>query len=366
MPLFNLRPNSTLRILPQRLGAWAISLSAALHPGCFAFVMATGIVSNALFVEGYHQLSGLLFGVNALAYPWLAILTILRAVRFPEELWLDLADPRLVFSFFTLIAANGVFGAGLHLRGADREALDLWLLALPVWTVLIYFSFGIYVFRNTARLANVIDGGWLLAIVGTESLVILGTLVAPSTGDFSRTVFVLIYMLWGVGIGLYGIYVALLSYRLFYIAVSPDDLTPLLWVVMGAAAIGANAGSTLSLNDSAMHSLTAMCPFVEGVTLILWAWAAWWIPLLALFGIWKHGVRRVPVTYSPVLWGFVFPLGMFAVASLRLSLVADFSPLRTISLAIMWISVAAWTATFLGLAIASWRGFRRFRRPTGH
>ena len=363
MPLFDLRPSSTLRLLPWRLGAWIVSLGAGLHPGSFAFVMATGIVSNALFLEGYRELSGLLFAVNALAYPWLAILTILRAVRFPEGLWSNLTDPRFVFSFFTLIAANGVFGAGLHLRGVHAEALDLWLLSLPVWAVLIYFSFGVYVFRNNERLANVIDGGWLLAIVGTESLVILGTLIAPSTGDFSRTVFVLIHMLWGLGIGLYAIYVALLSYRLFFVKVSPDDLTPILWVVMGAAAIGANAGSTLLLTESSMPSLIAIRPFIVGVTFILWAWAAFWIPLLALFGIWKHGICRVPLTYSPMLWAIVFPLGMITVTSLRLSLVADFLPLRAFSFAMMWVSVAAWTATILGLAIASWRSFWRFMQP---
>lgn len=363
MPLFTHQPSSALRILPRRLGAWLVSLSAALHPGAFAFVMATGIVSNALFLEGDHKLSGLLFGVNALAYPWLAILTILRAFRFPEELWSDLTDPRCVFSFFTLIAANGVFGAGLHLRGDPSDALDLWLLSLPVWAALIYLGFGVYAFRNNARLANVIDGGWLLAIVGTESLVILGTLIAPATGRFGGTVFVLIHMLWGVGIGLYAIYAALLSYRLFYFEVGAGELTPLLWVVMGAAAIGANAGSTLLLAGSAMPSLIAMRPFVEGVTFTLWAWAAFWIPLLMFFGIWKHGVCRMPLTYSPMLWAIVFPLGMFTVTSLRLSLVADFPPLRAISLAMLWISVAAWVTTFLGLAIASWRSLCKFMRP---
>jgi hypothetical protein len=81
-----------------------------------------------------------------------------------------------------------------------------------------------------------------------------------------------------------------------------------------------------------MPSLIATRPFVEGVTLILWAWAAWWIPLLILFGIWEHGICRVPLTYSPMPWGIVFPLGMFTVASLRLSLAADFPPLRAFSL----------------------------------
>jgi hypothetical protein len=67
-------------------------------------------------------------------------------------------------------------------------------------------------------------------------LVILGTLVAPETGNLSRAVFVLIHMLWGVGIGLYASLATLLIYRIFFFAIGPDDLTPLLWVVMGAAA----------------------------------------------------------------------------------------------------------------------------------
>jgi tellurite resistance protein TehA-like permease len=127
-----------------------------------------------------------------------------------------------------------------------------------------------------------------------------------------------------------------------------------------------SSGSTLLLTDSGMSSRIATRPFVEGVTLILWAWAAWWIPLRILFGIWKHGICRVPLTYSPMLWGIVFPLGMFTVASLRLSLATDFPPLRAFSLAMMWISVAAWIVTFLGLAIASWRSFCGFMRSNAH
>ena len=94
--------------------------------------MATGIISNALFVEAYHKLSGFLFNANVLAYVWLAILTALRSVRFPQAVWSDLTNPRRVFSFFTLVASNGVLGAGIRLRGVAAEPLDLWLLALFV------------------------------------------------------------------------------------------------------------------------------------------------------------------------------------------------------------------------------------------
>jgi tellurite resistance protein TehA-like permease len=362
MPAFAHSTNSTLRLLPRQAWAWLGNEITALGPGCFAMVMATGIVSNALFVHGYRKLSGLMFEANALAYVWLAILTILRSVRMPQAVWLDLTNPHLVFSFFTLVASNGVVGAGIHLRGPDAAALDLWLLALFTWFVLFYFSFGLLTFRNTAHIANVVHGGWLIAIVGTESLVILGTDIAPSTGGLSPSVFVLIHMLWGLGIGLYSIFITLFAYRIFFFAVSPKDLTPVLWVVMGAAAISANAGSTLILTGSGIPFLHSMRAFIDGATFIIWAWATWWIPLLLLFGIWKHCICRVHLSYTPMLWSAVFPLGMYSVATLRLSLVADFPLLRTISLAMVWISLASWAATFIGLAISSWRSFRQFTR----
>jgi tellurite resistance protein TehA-like permease len=63
-------------------------------------------------------------------------------------------------------------------------------------------------------------------------------------------------------------------------------------------------------------------------------------------------------TGSPQLWSLVFPLGMYALATLRLSLAADFPPLRAISHAMVWVALAAWIATAAGLALASWRSLR--------
>lgn len=344
-------PRSTLR-------AWLDREVAALYPGSFALVMATGIISNAFFFEDRRAISDLLFAANLVAYPSLIALTLVRAARFRDALWTDLLDPRLVFSFFTIVAGTDVFGVGCNLRGFPHAAALLWASALLVWFVLIYFSFGVLTFLNTAHGANVVHGGWLIAIVGTESLVILGTVVAPALGTLGPSVFVLIHMLWGVGLGLYGIFIVLFAQRIFFVDIRPDDITPLLWVVMGAAAIATNAGSTLILSETGLPFLTSMRPFIDGVTLILWAWATWWIPLLILFGIWKHGVCRVPLTYTPMLWSLVFPLGMYALASLRLSLAADFSPLQLLSRGMVWIALAAWTATAVGLALASWKSWR--------
>lgn len=343
------------------LAGWLDAQVAAMFPGYFALVMATGIISNTLWLQDFRAASNALFAVNLLAYPWLLLLTAVRAVRHPRALWNDLINPRLVFAFFTVVAASDVLGLGANLRGFPQAAAILWLFALAAWFLLIYFSFAVLTFLNTARDANVVHGGWLIAIVGTESLVILGTVIAPHQGALAPSIFVLIHMLWGAGLGFYGIFITLFAYRIFFFEIGTEDVTPLLWVVMGAAAISANAGSTLLLTDTGVPFLALMRPFIVGVTLTMWAWATWWIPLLVLFGVWKHGVSRVPLTYTPMLWSLVFPLGMYALASLRLSLAAEFSPLRVIAGAMVWVALAAWTATAVGLLRAVWSDWRGAR-----
>lgn len=328
-----------------------------MYPGYFALAMATGIVSNALFFLDHRAISDALFAVAVVAFPVLVGLFVLRALAWPRAVWTDLVDPRLVFSFFTFVAAADVLGLQLHLRGQDHVALALWLVAFAVWLVLGYFSFAVVTFDASQTGADVVHGGWLIAIVGTESLVLLGAPLAGEFGSLEDTISVAVYALWGVGIVFYGIFATLFAYRIFFLQVDAAEMNPLFWVVMGAAAIATNAGSTLILTSPDLPFLLAMQPFVNGTTLILWAWATWWIPLLVIFGVWRHVVRRHPLEYSPTYWSLVFPLGMYAVATYRLSLASDFHPIELFSRIMVWVALVAWALTMVGLLASAWRRF---------
>jgi tellurite resistance protein TehA-like permease len=97
--------------------AWTAREASDLDPGCFAIVMATGITSNAMLAERQRGLSDVLFRVNLFVYPWLVLGTILRMTDLRAALWSELANPRLVFSFFTFVAASNVLGVQIALRG---------------------------------------------------------------------------------------------------------------------------------------------------------------------------------------------------------------------------------------------------------
>jgi tellurite resistance protein TehA-like permease len=317
-----------------------------------------------MFVEHQRGLSDVLFRVNLFVYPWLVLATLLRMTDLRAALWSDLANPRLVFSFFTFVAASDVLGVQIALRGFVTIPFLLWLSALAAFAILTYFSSGLLVFSDAAYGADlVVRGGGLLAIVGTQSLVLLGAPVAASTiTEHGNAIFILLHALWGIRLVLYGIFVTHFAYRISYLRVEPQDLTPLLWVVMGAAAISANAGSNLVQDGHGPDFLHAMRPFVDGASFTLWAWGTGWIPLLVMFGIWKHGVRHIPLTYTPMLWSIVFPLGMYSVATDRLSLADDYPPLRVLSHLMAWVALGAWIATMAALIVASARSFRKFAR----
>ncbi len=351
--------NSKPAAQPSAIGSFLASLDRGirdLYPGYPAFVMATGIVSNALHFQKFLFLSQILFVINLIAFPVLLICIVVRFFRHTAAIFADLTSPHLVFSFFTIVAAAGVLGMQCDLRGFSDAAILLWLFAFGIWFALLYFSFAVLSFLNTATDANVVHGGWLIAIVGTQALVLLGARIAHRFIGYDIGLVVLIHMLWGIGLALYAMFVTLFSYRIFFFRLTPNDLSPLLWVVMGAAAISTYAGTNLLSIDVQVPFLTTMKPFIGGVTLIVWAWGTWWIPLLMLFGVWKHTICHVSLSYSPALWSLVFPLGMYSVATSHLSLATQFPLLDHMGRDFMWLAVFAWALTLIAMIVSNLRG----------
>jgi tellurite resistance protein TehA-like permease len=320
-----------------------------LYPGYFALTMATGIIAIALDMLKLSKLSDIFYVITLISWCTIFFIYTLRLIFFTKAAWADLMNPKTTFSFFSFVAATDICGLLFHLHGRLTLGLVCWIVAFLAWAVLLHCSFSVLTFFHDQREVNIVHGGWLICIVGTQSLVLLGSKIVPQLGIFDIYMMVGIYMLWGIGLILYGIFVTLFCHRIFFMKMEYDDYNPLMWVIMGAAAISANAGSTLAQSDPVIPLLVALRPFVDGVALFAWTWATWWIPLLLIIGYWKHFHHHIPLQYDPRQWNIVFPLGMYTVASYRLSLAEEFEPLHEISHMMIWLAVAVWCFVMIGL-----------------
>jgi tellurite resistance protein TehA-like permease len=93
----------------------------------------------------------------------------------------------------------------------------------------------------------------------------------------------------------------------------------------------------------------AVRPLIAATVVVFWVFCLWLIPLLVGAGVWRHALHRVPLRYVPSLWSMVFPMGMFAVASLSLG-EADALPAAGIVGGVsLVVAVIVWTLVSIGM-----------------
>jgi tellurite resistance protein TehA-like permease len=334
-----------------------------LHPAYFALVMATGIVSIAAQLLEIPFIPRILLAINVGAFAALWALTIIRISRFPRDVFADLIDHQRGVGFFTAVAATSVLGSQLVIVINRTDfAFPLWIATLALWLLLIYAVFAAYTVKETKpALDQGINGGWLVAVVATQSVSTLGSIVAASSAHAEVLLFVSLAF-WLAGGMLYIWLISLIFYRYTFFKFSPSDLMPPYWINMGAMAISTLAGTLLIANAAASPLLQKLQPFLLGLTIFFWATATWWIPMLIILGIWRHIYKKFPLTYSPLYWGAVFPLGMYTVCTFRLAAVSATPFLMFIPRAFVLIAIAAWAMTFVGLTRSLIRPFRASNR----
>ncbi len=338
-----------------------------LHPAYFAMVMATGIVAIAAWLFQMPVLAVALTVLNAVAFVVLLIMTVLRLTFCREEFLRDFADHSRGVGFFTIVAGAGVLGAELVLIfDSSVVAFGLWFFAMLLWALLTYGIFtGYTVSENKPTLAEGINGGWLIAVVATQSVAELGVLLLPRVGPYQQHVLFVSLSLWLAGGMLYIWMISLIFYRYTFFRFVPSDLMPPYWINMGAMAISALVGTALVQNASRADFIRDLAPFLKGFTFLFWATATWWIPMLLILGFWRHVYKRFKLTYDPLYWGAVFPLGMYAACTYQISKTEGLPFLLWIPRAFVYLALAAWLATFAGMVgalVNSWRANRQVPR----
>ena len=341
-------PHGLVKTLPR---AAILDAVKNLHPAYFAMVMATGIVAIASQLTGLRSLAVGLSWLNIGVFVVLWTLTLARAVLFPQDFFRDLIDHKRGPGFFTIVAGTSVLGRQqIIIFNHYGAATALWFLAVPLWAGFTYAIFtGFTVKEDKPSLAEGIHGGWLIAVVATQAVSSLGTLLASRFPPHETEMLFFSLCMWLCGGMLYIWVISLIFYRYTFFRFLPSDLMPPYWINMGAMAISTLAGANLILNATRAPFLIALLPFLKGFTVFFWATATWWIPMLVTLAMWRHVYKRFRLSYDPLYWGAVFPLGMYTVSTFQLAQALDLPFLLWIPHYFVYIAVTAWMATFGGL-----------------
>jgi len=325
--------------------------AANLFPGYFALVMATGIISIAAFLLNMKPIAWGLLVVNLIAYLVLGLLLLIRLVSFFTRVAADISDHVRGPGFFTVVAGTCVLGSQLLIvAGWTKPAAVLWLVGLLLWLLIMYSFFALVTVReNKPPIERGLSGVWLIAVVATQSISVLGTLLAGQFGAFREPLLFFTLCMFLLGCMHYLLLITLIFYRFTFVNLTTAALTPPYWINMGAVAITTLAGARLILAASEWSLIGEILPFIKGFTLFFWAAGTWWIPLLFILGFWRHVYKRFPLRYDPQYWGMVFPLGMYTVCTFQLSKAIAFEPLMIIPRYFVFVAFAAWLAAFIGL-----------------
>ncbi|BBX29731.1 tellurite resistance/C4-dicarboxylate transporter family protein [Mycolicibacterium alvei] len=330
-----------------------------LHPGYFALVMATGIMSIAATYHRAHAVSVVLLWVAAVAYLVLVALTVARTARYRREFMDDLTDPRRGFAMFTFVAATCVVGTRLATDGHFGLAFGLLVIGWVAWMVLGYVVPWTAVLGQAARpVLQSANGTWFIWVVASQSVAVLAAALQPEISAGRSELALLAVFSWSVGIFLYGAAGIFVAVRMLLYPLLPADLTPPYWVAMGATAITVVAGARIvEMADAPMVAATR--GLIAGASVFFWAFGTWLIPPLIAAGIWRHWVHRIPLRYDATLWSVVFPLGMYGVGGHYLGQADQLPIVERIGYVEGWIALAVWALVFVAmlrhLVLTLWR-----------
>ncbi len=322
-----------------------------LAPGYFALVMGTGIISVGLGMVGFQVVSAVLVGIAALCYVVLWVLYIWRAIRFRQAMLRDLRDPEKAFAYFTIVAGSGVLAVALIRHGVVGPAVVLIAFAAVLWFIFGYLlPWQVLMTRDGKPILARTNGTWFIWAVASQSVVVCMAQIEPYVTAGRYWVGILAVLSWSVGVALYAGVAILVLLRIIHYGITAAQFEPPYWVAMGALAIAVVAGTNI-IDMQSTPMVDATRTIIAGTVVIFWSFCVWLIPMLVGAGFWRHVRQRVPLVYLPTLWSMVFPIGMFAVASVNMGRVDRLPVVEAIGHVMVGVAVLVWLTVFVAMLV---------------
>lgn len=331
-------------------------------PNWFAATMGTGILSAVLTqlpvnIPGLREIAEGLWLLNIVLFLTFSALYLARWIMYFDEARRVFGHSTVSMFFGTIPMGLATLINGLLTFGLPRWGSAVLPLAELLWWLDVAMSLacGVLIpFLMFTRQEHRIDqmtAVWLLPLVACEVAAVSGGLLAPHLAESQSQFSVLItsYVLWAMSVPVAFSVLTILLLRMALHKLPHESMAASSWLALGPISTGAFGLLILGAESPAVftaNGLSGVGEIASGLGLlggvILWGVGVWWC-LMALLITARY--LRDGIPFNLGWWGFTFPLGVFALTTLKLGAVlhlAFFSVLGcalVAALAVLWLVI---------------------------
>ena len=330
-------------------------------PNWFATTMGTGILAICLGQfpgsPALHAAGEALWLANIGLFAVLTCMYVGKWLLHPGAA-LRAFDHPVVSMFFGCIPmglatiVNGflIFGPALVGDTAVAIASELWWADAGL-AVLAGLAIPLVMFTRQQHAIEHMSAIWLLPVVASEVTAASGGLLVPHLAEGTQLpVLFASFVLWSCSVPLALGILIILFLRMALHKLPPAGMAATSFLALGPVGTGALGLALFSVNGEhalAAGGLGALAPAISGAALLgavlLWGYGLWWLGLAVAITI-NHLRQGLPFNLG--WWGYTFPIGVYAVVTLRLSSIFPlpaldgFGDVLVAALAAIWIVVA--------------------------
>ncbi|PMY40759.1 C4-dicarboxylate ABC transporter [Pseudomonas sp. GW456-L14] len=331
-------------------------------PNWFAATMGTGVLALALAqlplrIPGLHLLAEALWLFTIGLFVVFSVAYAARWVMFFDEARRIFGHSTVSMFFGTIPMGLATIINGFLLFGVPRWGDGVVQLAELLWwlDVALSLACGVLIpymmFTRQEHRIDQMTAVWLLPVVAAEVAAASGGLLAPHLVDAHSQLVMLVtsYVLWAFSLPVAFSILTILLLRMALHKLPHESMAASSWLALGPIGTGALGMLLLGADAPAIfaaNGMAAMGEIAEGLGLVagitLWGFGLWWM-LTALLITLRY--LRDGIPFNLGWWGFTFPLGVYALttlklaATLNLTFFAVFGSLLVLALALMWLLV---------------------------
>ena len=341
-------------------------------PNWFAMTMGTGVLALVIAhlpwaLPGQMILAEVLWLFGVALFALFALLFLTRVLLHRDTLWPMLLHPVQSMFLGAIPMGLAVLISGLVQFGPARWGDDVYALAHALWWLDAAMALGsallvpYLMFTRQSHALEKMTAVWLLPIVAPEVAAGAAGALAPHLDPAAaRLVLVVGFILWGMSLALAFSLITLVLLRLALHKLPDTDFAATSWLPLGPLATGCLGLLTMGQAAPAAFTgtpLAAAAELAHGIGLVgglaLWGAGLWWLVIATLFT--RHYIRD-NMAFNLGWWGFTFPLGVFALATLELLRLTELSFFALVGLVLSVQLAAIWLLVLQRTLRGVWHG----------